>query len=977
MNLFDRLLYYLRSTISKVSNIALIVIILFGYMPMSAQGAEVQRQAELCQRPSAQHSIFLPNVSNNIEQMANHLRDAVVPQSAVKRSLAYEIGKTYHYEYEVIINTSSSKRDATGVREDGSEKMVIYAMAELSITGQEDDGTFVGQIVLNDPFICNTDGTVEGKVEDAETINALSTPLLFKQDPSGLFTAVLVPQGSPAQSTNIQKGVLNALQVTLKEENSYTALEDIGQGMVNTQYAIEEKVDGLHITKTFNRQSFANLLIQGPASEDLILQNTIKLVLGRNHGVISQMSYTEKIASGDGKDSNDGIDTNFNGVTVWSTAESTGSITLKQVTASEDLAAASLNALYVADSLGATLVEDAPNRKGIDLSEIDLDAAFANLETDPINPDHHAYLLALVDADDGNPHDDIDVLRRIEDRLLANVVNTQVANAYVDLLGTIGTLHTQEMLSAILGNIQAGSSNLLLAPFSEAVREQALINIAILDSPTITTVNTVQGIVSAPPDTTTNSFSNLHETAVSVLGAVANNLLDENPDMARALAEELARELKKQQEAKKISLYLDALGNAGHPSSLDVIKQYTNSEIVLTNILDNIAMQAEAIDIQVSALGALRKIPGNETESLLLASLTNQRELDVVHTIVANILSVRNDLSAEGTTILAEFVQRELASSDHHDLWQKERNEEGERGKWNRNWNYTTGNSDLGVAFPGGTTLMIPPAYDGFYVYAYQKADALIIGQTFSMLNGELRTHRLGEKQVFGAYLTIGGNLIRRQHEEILSCGASRSGTLFGGTLTFMSASFRIPVYAGITLGIDVKATGSFDLTYELLVNACNLQNLTASARITPRAWATAEASANLSIVLIRVGATLSATLLQTAINGGILASYDAVNNNDRFCVYIAIVTQPLSGNLSVWLDVRVPAWRIPPWKWKRVANATLWRFSSPLYTYSLLNQCNPDGAEVPPGSFPEIPPPGIPNQVIDPVPPGNGYIIP
>jgi hypothetical protein len=924
MNLLTRLPYRSRATVVRFLNLTLIVLLLFGYMPMSVQGAQVQRQAELCQRPSAQQSLFLPMVSSNLGQIANRLLDAVAPQATTARTLAYEVGKTYHYEYEVIVNTKSSKRDATGVREDGSEKTVIYALAELSITGKEEDGTFVGQVVLTDPFICNTDGTVEGKVEDQETLNALSTPLLFKQAPNGLITSVSVPQGSPAQSTNIQKGVLNALQLTLKEENSYTAPEDAGQGTVNAQYTVEEKADGLHITKTFNRQSFSSLLTQGPANEDLILQNTVNMVLENNRGVISQMSYSEKIASGDGKDSNDGVDANFDGVTAWSTAESTGSITLKQVTTSEELSAASLNALYVADSLGANLVEDNPNHDGIDLTQVDLDAEFAKLEDEPTNPDYRASILALYDADDNNPEDDIDVLGKIGERLLANIANTEIANAYIDLLGTIGTPRAQEMLSAVLGNTQARSSNLLLAPFSEETRDQALINISILDSPTITTVNTVQGIVTGSPDVMASSLSNLQGTAVSVLGAVANNLLDENPDMAQSLADQLAEDLKQQQEAGEIGLYLDALGNAGHPSSLDTIKQYIDSEVVVADILGNTAVLTEAIDVQVSALVALRKIPGNEPESLLLGSLTDQGELDVVRTIVANILSTRDDLSEEGAAALAEFEQRDLAAPGRHDLW----------------WNRIIGNSNLGVAFPGGTTLMSPPAYSGFYAYAYQRANALIYGRTFSVLNGELRTYRSGSNQVFGAYLTIGGNLIRRQYEVTLPCAASRSGTLYSGSITFVNVTFRIPIFAVITLDINVRATGSFNLSFALSVNVCNPANLTASAGITPRAWASVSASAYLNIVVARGGATLTATLLNTTMNAGISASYNATSNNFRFCVNINIVTQPLSGGLSVWADVRVPRWGWPPWKWKRVGQATIWSFSSPSYTYSLLNRC-------------------------------------
>lgn len=925
MNMFPRQSPRRSALFTRWLNGCMVVLLLMGFMPVSAQAAALQRQTALCQAPgTAASTLFLPVVAGGVQQVARSVLGALAPQAPTARTLNYEVGKTYEYAYEVVVNTRSSKRDSQGVRDDGEQKTVIYALADVKITGQEETDIFVGEVSLRDPFICNTDGEEEFTADDQETLDALATPLQFKQAANGVIVAVSSPVGAPAQAINIQKGVINALQLTLQEANSYTAPEDAGQGSVNVQYVVEEKEDGLHITKTFNRASFTSLITAGPDNDDLQLQNTINIVIGADAGVITSLEYSEKIASSDGAEDLDDTGAGFDGVTAWSTAETNGSLTLKRVVATTGVTSAALNVIYQEDALAGALVDEAPNYNGIDLTTIDLDAEFAKLEAAPDNPDHRAYILALVDADDANPDDNIDVVGKIAERLQANAGNTEVANAYIDLLGSIGTPRTQDILSALLGNGQAHAASLALVPFNDESREQALINISMLPSPTITTVNTVRGLVSDGPDLRAARSTSVFGAAITVLGAVANNLADENADEAEQLGSLLAERLKGAQELDDIELYLDALGNAGLPSTLGVITSYLDYTIPISASVQSAQVVTDAVEIQVAALVALRKIPGEEVESLLLGSLNDEGELDVVRSIVANVLATRDDLSEEAAASLEAFDGRQLAAPGRHD----------------RSWNRRLGSSNLGVEFPGGVTLISPPAYSGIYAYAYQKATALIYGRNFSVVTGELRTYRSGSNQIFGAYLTIGGNLLRRQYETSLPCASARSGTLYSGSVTFVNVTFRIPIFAVITLDINVRATGSFNLSYGLNINVCNPADMTVGAGITPRAWANASASAYLNIVVARGGATLTATILNTSMPASLTATYNALANNFRFCIDIRITTQPLSGGMDIWADVRVPRWGIPPWKWKRVGTARIWSFSSPTYTYNLLVQC-------------------------------------
>ncbi|MEZ4718680.1 MAG: hypothetical protein R2851_21675 [Caldilineaceae bacterium] len=95
----------------------------------------------------------------------------------------------------------------------------MQAHAELTITDQEEDGTFVGQIVMLDPFVCSADleNNQESIADTAELAEALTTPLVFKQRKNGVIASVSYASDASATVINLQKGIINALQATLQE----------------------------------------------------------------------------------------------------------------------------------------------------------------------------------------------------------------------------------------------------------------------------------------------------------------------------------------------------------------------------------------------------------------------------------------------------------------------------------------------------------------------------------------------------------------------------------------------------------------------------------------------------------------------------------------------------------------------------------------------------------------------------------------
>ena len=850
------------------------------------------------------------------------LATAIHSASDFPRRLRYQVGKTYQYDYRVSIDASSASRDAAGVRKGGGATTVIEAAANVTISGVEADGSYVGELSLQNPSVQRSDATSSQVVDDEATLTALGVPLRFKQAPNGVIVTVSSPASAPAQVVNIQKGVLNALQLTLMTGSSYVAAEKAGQGLLQVRYTLKERNGQLQISKQYDQGSFGQLVTSGAPVGNLKMKNQIEMILDSASGVISNVSYNESISTGDGAAPVNAGATGFDGVTAWSTIKASGSLKLRKVI--NAAARPSKAAAYATDSMQAKVTAGTSNRAGIDLTTIDVRSELALLESEPGNPAHHARVVALVEADT-NPNDAIDVLGTVAERLIATAGHDTVSAAYVDVLGSVGTPVGQSMLSAVLGNRSAHPA-LGSVQFGNRVQEQALLSVVRLNTPTMTTVRTVTAL--------TERASALHDTAVTVLGAVAGRLASQNPAEAKRLVGQLESALAAADTASDIELYLTAVGNAGLPSSLGVIARYATPQASFGT--DAAAPEA----IQAAALTALRKIPSAEADALLRNALDDVSRPMAVRSLAAGVVSDRGTQTVSvkpGTALALPRPIEDEPGDDPPPPPPPPYHPPAPPapppviGMYNQSWTHTLGNADLGVEFPGGIKLDVPPAStNGISAHAYQKANALLFGNSFEVIKGELRTFHQGNDQVFGAYLSIANNLIRRQFELRVPCADDQAGNLYTATATFLDVTTKIPVFAVITLDLNVRATGSFTLDWNFRADICRFDTATVQAGIVPRVWVSAEASAYLDIWVARGGATLTAILLDTSVPAQASVVLTANPPAVRFCVDIQATTRPLSGYLDVWADALGV----------RVGSARLWEFSTPASSFPLLVQC-------------------------------------
>lgn len=822
--------------------------------------------------------------------------------AAVERKLKYQVGKTYVYDYNLNVVSRSNQRNGEGTTSSDQSKTVMTAQAELSITSQEADGTFVGQVVMKTPYACSADlknGT-DTIADTTELAAELAKPLIFKQKPNGVITAVSYPANARATVVNMQKGVINALQNVLQDGASYKVAEVSGQGTFTPTYTLAEQNDTLKITKDYNDKSFSQMQKQGDDIKTLKLTSVVSTVLDGPKGVFSAVESREILETGDGTLESTDPNIKFDGITTWSTVTSQGKLTLKEVKAAVNVQAAASLEGYVDGGLEPIFEKPAANPLGIDLSKVNVDQELADFETTPTDPNKFAHILDLVAADTTEG-----VVDKIIARLNANLNNQEIANSYLDMLTVVATPKAQKALTSVIKpSVDAAG---LSATFTITTQQQALINLVRIQSPISSTVDTVAQL-------SEDSAFVLQNTAITVLGATIDNLSDENPNQAQSLADGLVAKLNSAPLEQK-EIYLEALGNAGVPSTLENIEDYTNVTASLS--ISDTKVVTEVIE--AAAFNALRKIPGERAEGLLVAALTDTTQPGGTRLLVADVLRNRSDLSAGGSTALDGFqIPQDLAGG----------------GTYYRTWGSWLGNSNLGINFPGSFTVS---SINQLYLYADQQANAYVWGRRFEVARGQLLSYRYNpnpQYQFVGAYLDLAGNRIVK-YEEYILCNYSRSGNLWANNWRW-SQRVSIPIVWVITIDVEVKVTVNVAVDYAYGLNVCNVNNSSLYGGVTPRAWVGVVAEAYLNLRLARGGVGINATIMNTRLPGVLTLSYNG--STFRFCGDIRVSTQPLSGYIYAFADVGVDAWVVSVWK--RVWQGNLATFNVGTYSYNVLVQC-------------------------------------
>ena len=877
----------------RLLNLSLIIALLISVSPLwptTAQAAPARTTAaDLCYVAGVGARLFLPMVAMGQSQPATAQVAAVT--GTTPRELRYQLGKTYTYHYDLAVESQAVSREADGTAAVDGQALGVIADVDLSITEQTAAEGFAGMVVMRNVTICSAElsgvGTV---VEDADLIAALQAPLLFQQQPNGVISQVAFPVGAPDTAVNLQKGILNALQLTLQAgSNLYTVEESGGQGQYQVAYTLTDSPAGLQIQKTFNQDSFIAMLYAGDENAELLLQNQSELLLDAEQGVVKTVTVNETIVSAD--ESADAPSTDggaVDGVVANSGAKTHGTLRLTGVTDMPSQAAA-LTAPYVDGTLGAVIEDSGPFRPGIDLTTVDVAAELTALEAAPDDPALVKRLSDLLAADD-----DGTVLAALRGRLQAVSANDAQAMGYIDALGVNSSPAAQTAMA-----------DTLAAPFSAAVQEHALIAFVGLPEPTTPTLQLVARIANDPNAT-------LRDTALLVLGALLYVIEDPTGGVTGSLLQQLRDGLQNAADDATRIRYLDAIGNAGDATAYDLLVGFVAN--------------TQPFDVREAALAALRKLTVDGAEAQLVQIMTDSAEDEVLREVAANLLRGRV-LSTTAAAALATYegtTTGEIAAAalnQANDL------------SYKKTWNKHLGGSKFGVDLPGSVAVAekTQPVRNVSLV-GRQEAVAHAWSFKYNIALAEVTSKRVADKQQFRVYFGLLNNKVKKEYVKEAQCAYEKTGNLYKATRTLIDVSQSIPVYAIISVDLGIRAVGNVSLDYTYNHDICNPLHPLVAGSITPAVSATLEGYAALSIKILRGGASVEGKLLDTSIPAKLTAKRD---DSFQLCIDITVKTKPLT------IKVKIFAERIKlNGKWKRFAEKTLFQYETPQKNYPLLVQC-------------------------------------
>ena len=887
---------------------------------MSPPVALLAQAADPCAAAPLQDNskLFLPGIHGNEDGLSASVQQtALAEPEAVTRSLQYQSGMTYRYRWEYELISVSNSRGTEGIRSGDATTTTLNGKVEIAITAKLDNGSYQGQMVLLDPRFCTiASNGAPARIDNADVATELARPLRFVQQPDGVITNIEYPADAAADTLNIQKGILTSLQIKLQTTNTYSASESGVQGLYNAHYQADEIGQQLQITKTVSQDDYTNLISKGAPTVALQLQETAHATLDGATSVFAEIRYSQNVQSTDEGQAPLDPSTGQDGLAIWSDIKSRGSLILEKVLTTPASTSQIPLAAYVSGDLGGALVHDDTLESYLDISQVNLDAELDKLEANPTDLAQMSYLLDLATLDEAGT-----IVSKIAQRLAGK--SSEVLSTYIGILGEIRTPAAQEVLTTMLPTGAQIAS--LAATLTITDQESALYAIVLLESPTITTVETLQ--------TLAGENSALQEQGILALGAAASYLSGDGRTPAeQALAQEiqdgfvanlntvtaasiastdvLTDDIEEAQE-----LYLMALGNVGTESALGTIDDFVEDDSTV---------------VRSAALDALRKIPGDEAEALLLGVLSDDSEADETRDLAAAILSGRDTLSDSSEQALSDYASGadNLATG----------------GLYSRTWNKNLGGKYAGVNMPGGLTVASPPKYYP-YLYGYQKLEGYLWNFRYRFATAEVLSSRVGNKQRVGIYLSLLNNRIKKQFQRDVACDYERKGNLFDQRMSLYSLSYTIIVYV-VPVRLKVEAIGTLGLDYGYKQNLCNNTRPSIVGTITPYGDVTVSGSATVEGALARAGAQVDARLLNTAMTARGTLAYNANTNKLSYCVEVRVNTKPLAINLFVYYDElhskvewRGFRTRVKTW-WSRKYERTLWNYETPSRSYWMLDKC-------------------------------------
>lgn len=815
--------------------------------------------------PGTTYTTYLPTI-------ISPLGDAPTP-SPMARELQYEVGKTYSYDYQfssyAVFGTVDKEN---GVSDTTPNVTLYYGTAQVSITGFEGGDIFVGQIMLENPVGCSQNGdNPDESLYDDEDIDDLQTPVLFRQHKNGVIVDVQISNDVDEVTINQLKGILNALQATLTEDNDYPAIENSVQGSLIAHYTAVLQQNGTQFTKTADEGSFINFYSQGddPA---ITLENSVHSFLERETGVFSRISFHETTTILQNPEDID--PETIEGVALWGNTDSTGVMKLTAVENTPPQRTAVQMSNYHSADIGSVFAPMTEDLHDIDIDNIDIDAELDAFEADPNNTELFQRLTWIITAS-GDSDSDNATLNAIVTRLDATLTRpTQeaIALSYIDLLGHDGSSYAQDQLANAID-----PNNPDILNISTRLQEQAIVNLALVETPLPVTYNIMQAIMDDP-----TGAVNTQTTANAALGAMVPNLRKCDPTAADAIYDDLKSQLASATTDEEKYHLLIALGNTESSDLLPVVQPY----IVSANA-----------QVQWAAYWALRDVPGQESEDLLLAAFDNTPEGFPQPGAALALKNKPGKPSDNVNEVLAGYYGDE-------NPWPTP-----EGGVFKKPWEWNIGGKALGADFPGDFVWKSPPETEHLEAVVTQNIDYHLNPPEFNYHHHGTLAHATAFTrpkknnnaiQEFGYTYSVLGKSFGATYS--VPCADADSGVISSGTREVVHAEFNYTVFAGVTVGVGLDATGHYSIDYNYNWDVCNVTAMSAEVNLIPQGDIHVTAKGQLAVLRNRGGVELVATVVDAKIPAKLWATF-SLQDDFEACLEIPVEWEVLNVNFNAFRD--------------------------------------------------------------------------
>ncbi|MGB5048931.1 MAG: HEAT repeat domain-containing protein [Caldilineaceae bacterium] len=870
--------------------VALLMGLLLSLFPSGLTGAAHAQTPAICAPRESIRTIFLPFTARGGQTVAAVRAALHSEPQAAPRTLAYQVGKTYTYDWLMTSGMAFGTRSAEGVREDSQGQTLIQGVAEIAITGKADTA-FVGQVTLRDPWLCSTsDGGPNGFIEDPALAAELLKPVVFQQLPNGVISQVQVPEGMSLDAANILKGILNNLQLTLLATgSSYQASEEGSQGSYGVDYRLTEQPNALAIHKTIDSADFTNFLFQG-ANTGLELTNRVTMTLDSTQQVISEVRFDEQTNSYDETHTTADPEVGgWDGLALWYRANTSGSLKLRSVTDSPAGPTRSSQHIYRVSSLGTEFGDPITAFSPVDPETADLNAELNALEADPTNPAQSQRLALLLEADATGG-----VLSTVQSRLQAAKTNDSVARAYIGLLAMVGSPAAQTILAELLTpNSQE---------FGDGLREQAITGLALQTEPTTASIDALLVI-------NRNTSSPLHDTALLALGSAAGELARTDPTAANGIVADISQALRGSTTISQTELSLIALGNSGHSDVLGLAQGY---------------FEDPSPQVQAAAYLALANIPDPDAETFLIQGLKSEKKSPFVKEVIADALENKKPLSEAAAQTLGNWPPPKP---------------QPEGGEFSKKWDRPFGGKWVGGNLPGEAYVASPPFSPKLEISVGQKAEVYIttpkklIDFQRTVLDTRAWVEPQGDSQRISYYFRVGKKLVKKENSYTVACAYQETKNIYKNTLEIYETSFTYPVYAGIAVTALVKVMGYYSIDLNYAVDTCAVLQMTGEITFTPSGRFTGEAGVGLKVGLFRGGVSVGLTVMDSQIPAKLSTTFDV--NGMKFCANVKAKTKPLGGAIIGWVERKKLNG-----DWKRFLEWNIWDFSVKSKNYDVLVKC-------------------------------------